>query len=122
MQRGDIVNVIDNHEAPPRLAIVTGLPAEGLVNLFVVPVTRHDHMSTLADVVAVDSEDAARVEGAGEHGAYVAYPLSDTEQLDDEQDDSGAQGDEPDPAAAAPAKPPAKATAAKKTTAAAARA
>lgn len=122
MQRGDIVNVLDHHEAEPRTAIVTGLPAEGLVNLYVFPVRRNDTLGVLVDIVAVDDEDAARVEGAGEHSVFVAYPLTAATEVDDDEDQ--AEEDEPAPKPAAAAKktaPAAKkaAPAAKKTTAAA---
>lgn len=129
MQRGDIVNVLDHHEAEPRTAIVTGLPAEGLVNLYVFPMRRNDTLGVLVDVVAVDDEDAARVEGAGEHSVFVAYPLTAAAEVDDDDEDQ-AEEDEPEPepapapkpaAAAKKAAPAAKkaAPAAKKTTAAA---
>jgi hypothetical protein len=84
MQRGDIVNVLPGHDAEPRLAIVTGSAAEGLVDLWVVPEHRNDHLSVLRDVVAVASEQDARVEGAGEHGQFVVYPLgADAPAVDD---------------------------------------
>lgn len=100
MQRGDIVNLIDHHEREARIAVVTGTPADGLVDLYVFPITKHEQI-VLHDVVAVADESEARVEGAGQHTMFVAWPLgadSPAAGGDEDQGDEG-QGDEPDAAA-----------------------